>query len=119
MSDRERAPRVVILNVNRRTDDSAARERARAHARDLEDVTAVPPRSPPFEILAKLGPRGGMSFAEPRFFADGERVLLSALAARGDGAYRRTCSSGTGERARWSASRTAQAFAMPMWPRTE
>lgn len=89
MSDRERAPRVVILNVNRRTDDSAARDRARAHARDPEDVTAVPPRSPPFEILAKLGPRGGMSFAEPRFFADGERVLLSALAARGDGAYRR------------------------------
>jgi hypothetical protein len=30
-----------------------------------------------------------MSFAEPRFFPDGERVLLSALAARGDGVYRR------------------------------
>lgn len=89
MSDRVRAPRVVILNLNRRTDDSAARVRARAQARDPEDVMAVPPRSPPFEVVAKLGPRGGMSFADPRFFADGERVLLSALAARGDGAYRR------------------------------
>lgn len=89
MSDRVRAPRVVILDLNRRTDDSAARARARAHARDPEDVIAVPPRSPPLEMVARLGPRGGMSFAEPRFFADGERVLLSALAARGDGAYRR------------------------------
>jgi hypothetical protein len=89
VSDRERAPRVVILNLNRRTDDSAARARARAHARDPEDVVAVPPRAPPLEILARLGPRGGMSFAEPRFFADGERVLLIALAARGDGVYRR------------------------------
>jgi hypothetical protein len=89
VSDRERAPRVVIVNLNRRTDDSAARERARAHALDPEDVVAVPPRAPPLEVLARLGPRGGMSFAEPRFFADGERVLLTALAARGDGAYRR------------------------------
>ena len=89
VSDRERPPRVVILNLNRRTDDSTARARARAHARDPEDVVAVPPRAPPLEIIARLGPRGGMSFAEPRFFADGERVLLSALAARGDGVYRR------------------------------
>jgi hypothetical protein len=89
MSDRVRAPRVVIHNLNRRTDDSAARARARAQARDPEDVMAVPPRSPPLEVVAKLGPRGGISFADPRFFADGERVLLSALAPRGDGVYRR------------------------------
>ena len=89
LSDRQRAPRVVILDLNRRTDDSAARARARAHARDLEDVIAVPPRPPPLAIIARLGPRGGMSFAEPRFFPDGDRVLLSALAARGDGVFRR------------------------------
>jgi hypothetical protein len=88
-SDRERPPRVVILDLNRRTGDSTARARARAHARDPEDVIAVPPRATPLRIVAQLGPRGGMSFAEPRFFADGERVLLSALAARGDGVYRR------------------------------
>ena len=39
----QHAPRVVILNLNRRTADSAARERARAHALDPEDVAAVPP----------------------------------------------------------------------------
>ena len=89
VSDRERAPRVEIVNLNRRTDDSAARARARAHARDPEDVAAVPPRAPPLTIVARLGPRAGMSFAEPRFFADGERVLLSGLAARGDGVFRR------------------------------
>jgi hypothetical protein len=89
VSDRERAARVVILNLNRRTSDSAGRARARVHARDPEDVVAVPPRAPPFEIVARLGPRAGMSFAEPRFFPDGERVLLSALAARGDGVFRR------------------------------
>jgi hypothetical protein len=89
VSDRERAPRVVILNLHRRTDDSAARARARAHALDPEDVVAVPPRAPPLEVVARLGPRGGMSFAEPRFFADGKRVLVTGLAARGDGVYRR------------------------------
>ncbi|MDB4911365.1 MAG: hypothetical protein JWO39_2188 [Gemmatimonadetes bacterium] len=89
VSDRERAPRVVILNLNRRTDDSAGRARARAHALDPEDVAAVPPRAPPLEIVARLWPRSGMSFAEPRFFADGERVLLTGLGARGDGVYRR------------------------------
>jgi hypothetical protein len=88
-SSRERPPRVAILDLNRRTDDSAARARGRAHARDPEDVLAVPPRAPPLEIVARLGPRAGMSFAEPRFFADGQRVLLSALAARGDGLFRR------------------------------
>lgn len=91
VSDRERPPRVVILDLtdHRRLRDSATRARARVLARDPEDVPALPPRAPPLEILARLGPRGGMSFAEPRFFADGERVLLSALAARGDGAFRR------------------------------
>ena len=89
VSDRERAPRVMILNLHRRSDDSLARARARVRTRDPEDVIAVPPRAPPLEIVARLGPRGGMSFAEPRFFPDGERVLLSALAARGDGVFRR------------------------------
>ncbi len=89
MSDRERVPRVVILSLNRSASDSTARARVRALARDPEDVMAVPPRAPPLEIVARLGPRGGVSFAEPRFFADGSHVLLSALAARGDGALRR------------------------------
>jgi len=89
VSDRERAPHVVILNLHRRADDSVARARARVHARDPEDMLAMPPRAPPLEIVARLGPRAGMSFAEPRFFPDGERVLLSALTARGDGVFRR------------------------------
>jgi hypothetical protein len=88
-ADRDRPPRVLIANLNHRAHDSTDRARARARALDPEDVPAVPPRAPPLQIVARLGPRAGMSFAEPRFFADGERVLLSALSARGDGAYRR------------------------------
>ena len=89
MSDRDRAPRVMIVDLNRRTDDSSARARARARSLDPEDVPAVPPAAPPLEVVARLGPHAGMSFAEPRFFSDGARVLLTGLAARGDGAFRR------------------------------
>ncbi len=90
LSDPLRASRVVVLNLNRHAPDSAARLRAgRARLLDPDDVPAVESRPPALETLARLGPRGGMSFAEPRFFADGARVLLTGLAPRGDGVYRR------------------------------
>jgi hypothetical protein len=90
LSDPQHAPRVVILDLNRHASDSAARLRAeRARALDPEDVPAVESRPPPLEVIARLVPRGGMSFAEPRFFADGNRLLVTALAARGDGVFRR------------------------------
>ncbi len=89
MGERDRPPRVMIVNLNRHPDDSTARARARVRALDPEDVPAVQPRAPALDVVARLGPRSGLSFSEPRFFADGERVLLSALAPRGDGAFRR------------------------------
>lgn len=88
--DPHRAPRVVIWHLGRATGDSAARARAAQEvARDPEDVAAVESGPAALPVAAELGPRGGMSFAEPRFFPDGEHVLLTALSARGDGALRR------------------------------
>ena len=88
--DPHRAPRVVIWRLGRAAGDSAARVReAEMLARDPEDVAAVRSRPPSLPVAAELGARGGMSFAEPRFFPDGDRVLLTALSARGDGVFRR------------------------------
>lgn len=90
MSDPQHAPRVVILNLNRHAPDSVSRMReARARALDPEDVPAISSRPPALEVIARLGPRGGMSFAEPRFFPDGAQLLVTAPAARGDGVFRR------------------------------
>lgn len=90
LSDPEHAPRVVILDLNHRAPDSSALLRAaRARALDPEDVPAITSRPPPLDVIARLDARGGMSFAEPRFFADGERLLVTAFAARGDGVFRR------------------------------
>jgi hypothetical protein len=88
--DPHRVPRVVIWHLGRTAGDSAARARTREElARDPEDVAAVESRPAALPVAAVLGARGGMSFAEPRFFPDGARVLLTALSARGDGALRR------------------------------
>ncbi|MDQ2930528.1 MAG: hypothetical protein M3Y05_06905 [Gemmatimonadota bacterium] len=90
LTDPQHAPRVVILDLNRHAPDSAARLRAaRARALDPEDVPAVASRPAALDVIARLDPRGGMSFAEPRFFANRSRLLVTALAARGDGVYRR------------------------------
>ncbi|MEO7038581.1 MAG: hypothetical protein ABI446_01215 [Gemmatimonadaceae bacterium] len=89
-TDPQHSPRVVILDLHRHAPDSASLLRAaRAHALDPEDVPAIESRPAALEVIARLDPRGGMSFAEPRFFADGSRLLVTALAARGDGVYRR------------------------------
>ena len=114
LSDPQHAPRVVILDLNRHAPDSAARLRAeRARALDPEDVPAIESRPPPLEVIARLVPRGGMSFAEPRFFADGNRLLVtgSRLAATVCSAAISSC--GTGARATFGASRTAPASATP------
>ena len=88
--DPDHAPRVVIWHLGRATSDSGARVRtAEELARDPEDVAPVESRPPSLPVVAELGARGGMSFAEPRFFRDGRHVLLTALSARGDGAFRR------------------------------
>ncbi|MFI5243333.1 MAG: TolB family protein, partial [Gemmatimonadales bacterium] len=90
LSDPRHAPRVVIVSLVRHAPDSAARLRAaRERELDPEDVPAIRSRPSALTVVARLGPRGGMSFAEPRFFADGNRLLVTGLAARGDGVFRR------------------------------
>jgi hypothetical protein len=85
----KRPSRVVIWSLTAPPVDRDARAAAaRARNLDPEDVPAVESRPRPLHVVAELGARGGMSFAEPRFFADGRQVLLTALAARGDGVFR-------------------------------
>jgi hypothetical protein len=52
------------------------------------DTLDVPDRRfypPPKRAVATLRAVGGLSYEEPRFFADGERILVSRLTPRGDG----------------------------------
>jgi len=85
----KRPSRVVIWSLSPPPAESGARlATARARAADPEDVPPIASHPPALRVVAELGARGGMSFAEPRFFPDGVRVLLMGLAARGDGAYR-------------------------------
>jgi hypothetical protein len=89
LRDPKRPSRVVIWSLSPPPAESAARiAAARAREIDPEDVPPVQSHPPPLRVVAELGARGGMTFAEPRFFPDGERVLLVGLAAHGDGSSR-------------------------------
>jgi hypothetical protein len=89
LRDPKRPSRVVVWSLSPPHAESAARLAAsREREADPEDVPPVQSHPPSLRVVAELGARGGMTFGEPRFFADGERVLLVGLAARGDGAYR-------------------------------
>ncbi|MDQ2765744.1 MAG: hypothetical protein M3Y30_01190 [Gemmatimonadota bacterium] len=89
LRDPKRPPRVVIWSLSPPPAESAARlNAARAREADPEDVSPVVSHPPPLRVIAELDSRGGMSFGEPRFFPDGIHVLLTGLAARGDGVYR-------------------------------
>ena len=89
LRDPKRPSRVVIWSLSPPPAESAARLAvAREREADPEDVPPVQSHPAPLRVVAELGARGGMTFGEPRFFPDGEHVLLVGLAARGDGAYR-------------------------------
>ena len=89
LRDPKRPSRVVIWSLSQPPAESAARlAAARAREADPEDVPAIESHPRPLHVVAELGARGGMTFAEPRFFPDGIHVLLTGLAARGDGASR-------------------------------
>ena len=89
LRDPKRPSRVVIWSLSPPPAESAARiAAARAREVDPEDVPGIESHPPALRVVAELGARGGMSFSEPRFFPDGNHVLLTGLAARGDGAYR-------------------------------
>jgi hypothetical protein len=83
----EREPSRLV--VWRTGPDSAPPRRARRRARrepvdslDVPDRRFYPPAKRP---VATLHPVGLRSHEEPRFFADGERILVSRLEPRGDG----------------------------------
>ncbi len=65
-----------------------SRRRRRPPRRQPVDSLDVPDRRfypPPKRAVATLHAVGGRSHEEPRFFADGERILVSRLEPRGDG----------------------------------
>jgi hypothetical protein len=89
LRDPKRPARIVIWSLSPPPAESAARlAAARAREADPEDVPPIESRPPSLRVVAELGARAGLSFSEPRFFPDGIHVLLTGLAARGDGAYR-------------------------------
>jgi Tol biopolymer transport system component len=89
LRDPKRPSRVVIWSLSPPHAESGARlAAARDREADPEDVRPVHAQPPQLRVISELGVRGGMAFGEPRFFPDGVHVLLTGLAARGDGAYR-------------------------------
>jgi hypothetical protein len=80
-------PRLVVWRTG--PDSVPPPRRARRPARrPRPDPLDVPDRRfypPPKRAVATLHPGGGRSHEEPRFFADGERILVSRLEPRGDG----------------------------------
>lgn len=56
--------------------------------KDPEDVAAYSPFPRAYRRLAVLGPVGGVPYDAPRFFADGERVLVTRSVRLGDGRAR-------------------------------
>lgn len=83
-----RPSRVVVWRTATEPDTLAQRIRERILRRDPEDVPARRIYPPPKRPVATLLARGGRSFENPRWFADGKRVLLSRPRRLADGALR-------------------------------
>jgi hypothetical protein len=85
----ERQPsRLVVWRTGPDSVPPRARRRRPPRRRPPPDTLDVPDRRfypPPKRAVATLRAVGGLSYEEPRFFADGERILVSRLAPRGDG----------------------------------
>lgn len=89
VADRRTPTRVVVLPTV--PDTITDRERARRRRmleRDPEDVPAIETGPRARKPVATLWPRRGSSFARPRWFRDGERLLLVHRDRRPDGAAR-------------------------------
>jgi hypothetical protein len=83
-----RPSRLVVWKTASEPDTAALREARELLRRDPEDVPAVRRYPAPKEPVATLFPVGGRAHDAPRFFADGERVLVSRSEPMGDGSFR-------------------------------
>ena len=82
-------PRIEIWHTLPEADDSSvARERERARALDPEDVPAIAAWPRPRTPITALHAYRGRVHDMPRFFPDGEQLLVSRPEPRADGAYR-------------------------------
>ena len=83
-----RPSRVVVWSTAAEPDTAERKARERLLARDSLDVPARRVYPAPKRALATLVSRDGRSFEDPRWFADGNRILLWRPTRRPDGALR-------------------------------
>lgn len=80
--------RVAVWSTTPEPDTLAARQRERLLRRDPQDVPERRIYPLPRRTLATLLARDGRAFEDPRWFADGKRVLLWRATRRPDGSLR-------------------------------
>ena len=83
-----RPSRVVVWNTAAEPDTVERKARQRLLERDSLDVPARQIYPTPRRAVATLVARGGRSFEDPRWFADGRHVLLWRATRRTDGSFR-------------------------------
>ena len=89
LSFRDQPGRLVVWSTDSEPMPERERKaRERALKRDPQDVPAVAWYPRPKKPVAVLRASHGRSFANPRFFADGRRLLVTRSVARGDGTSR-------------------------------
>ncbi|CAA9292304.1 MAG: hypothetical protein AVDCRST_MAG11-199, partial [uncultured Gemmatimonadaceae bacterium] len=81
-------PVLVVRAAADTVTDRERRARDRDRRRDPEDVPAVDALPRARRVVARLEPTPESGYEEPRFFADGRRVLVSRWTARADGSVR-------------------------------
>lgn len=79
---------LVVRAAPDTTTDRERRARERLRRRDPEDVPAVEYLPRPRRVVARLAPSQEAGYEEPRFFADGKRVLVTRWTGRADGSVR-------------------------------
>lgn len=89
LPERDGPGRLVVLSTEPDTvPERVVRARARMLERDPQDVPAIDTGPRPRRVLATLRPRAGRAHADPQFFADGERILLTCPEPLPDGTLR-------------------------------
>jgi hypothetical protein len=89
LRSRDVPARVVIWSTADEPEDTAAvRRRAEAQRKDPQDVPAVRFYPPPKKPLATLRALDGRAYDNPRFLADGRRLLVTRFETLGDGNLR-------------------------------